>query len=326
MCLAIQERDGRPAAVLLYADEAGLLEEYPAVLDALTEWFSVRVLKSLEQVAMWRRPHASRIAGARARRLLAKMGYPPTVFVCNGQRPESYLLWKASGDRLAFEYVEDGLDAYLPSNVRSLSRWRLTLHRWIFGSPWPQGGTDLISALPFLGGHVLVPELARVGVGRGHLAIPTKCLAVAIDTLSSAVRPVGIDGRQEVNNMYLLQHSRRIANIPEYIAKLRQWAVAVRSSDLPGVPAVKAHPRETNAELLKELTTVGAVVFPHQVPVELISPSLLANITITCGLTTFIVSSRDLLPDRRIVLDDSVDPVYAAILQRWDPSISDLTG
>ena len=318
LSMAIQERDGRPPAILLYADEAGLIQAHPKVIDAVREWFDVRVLEGLGSALHWFSPITHRRAGGRACRALAEVGFPSPVFVCNGQRPESYRVWKAMGRSPSFEYVEDGLDAYLALNIKTLPVWRTTLREFIFGYSWPQGRTDLMLTMPYLEGNVLFPDFARINVGRGNKEIPPECLLSAVNALTGTVDKG--DG-ESFGYLFLLQHSDNISNLPEYLARLRHWVELARTRNNGGIPAIKAHPRESSVELLEQIRTLDAFVFPHRLPVELICPSLLPNVTVSCGLTTFILTSRSLLPNRRIILENSVEGESLARLKRWDPSI-----
>jgi hypothetical protein len=317
MCLAIQVRDGCPPATLLYADEAGLLEEYPKVLGALEEWFSVQVIQRLGPVPVWRQPIAYRLAGRAARRALRAAREPERVFVCNGQRPEVYGIRRALRGRLPVDHVEDGLDAYIPCNTRPFPVWRARLHRWVFAEFWP---TEMTAVLPFARQHVLSPEFARHGSETVATAIPGQCLSVAVRILSAPVGSGAGEEPERVTHLRLLHLSNRISDVPEYFQELRAWAKFVRSTE-NAVPAIKAHPREINAEVLDLLKTVDAFVFPNRVPIELVGLRLAPDVVVTCGLTTFIVSSRFLLPRRRIILDKSVNPLFVSSLRDWDASI-----
>ena len=59
-------------------------------------------------------------------------------------------------------------------------------------------------------------------------------------------------------------------------------------------------------------------------PAEMLAPWLAQGVTIRCDLTTFVMTSRVLLPDRVVELEPGVAIDAATMLHRWDPAITRL--
>jgi hypothetical protein len=318
LCLAIQERDGHPTAALMYADEAGLFEEHAAARKMLESVFNLRLMPRMGSVPHWKRPLSWRLGGPKARRIYDDLGWPATAFICNGLRPESRAVQRRN-PQIILDYVEDGMDAYSTSNSIHLSPWRRLLHLLVLGIPHPLAA-DLMTALPFRQGHVLIPALARKDLSGATNSIPAECLSWAVNALAVSIREP--KGSERITDLYLMRHTERVGDIANYLEDVRKWTESIADSTRRRVAAVKAHPRESSERAVQVLSRLGVTVIPQNLPVELLVPTLSDSVAITCGLTTFVISSRLLLPGRRILLDDSVNELDVTLLRSWDPSIS----
>lgn len=317
LSVAIQLRDGVPPGVMILADEANLLQRAPTVRTVLDGILDVRSIPTLDQLPLWRIPLDARSSGWRALAILRSFDEEAPVYVFNGLTPQAQYLRRALNGRGRFECVEDGLDAYIPYNFAAIPWWHRTLHRWAFGNDHPFAH-DTTSSLPFSRYHMLIPELARVPPGSEVLGIPGTCVVEAVKMLEEAF-PID-DDHQPVTDLFLLDHSDRIDDVIRCVDDIACRANGVRGRS-GGVPAVKAHPRETDRRLLELLGQLDELVFPHWVPAEMFAPHLRPDATVYCGLTTFVVSSRFLIPDRQILLNRAVRPDHGQVLVRWDSSI-----
>ena len=147
----------------------GCSEECPEILGILQRYFRVKVTKSLGSVAAWKKPFVFRSAARVVREELVTMERPQRVLVCNGQRAEVYGLRGALRREIPVDFVEDGLDAYMPATASPMPGWRARAHRWVFAEFWP---SDMMELLPFEHHNVVAPELFRARVGPSTMKFP----------------------------------------------------------------------------------------------------------------------------------------------------------
>ena len=102
------------------------------------------------------------------------------------------------------------------------------------------------------------------------------------------------------------------------------WATEVTSNDSHAVPGVKPHPRERNESFLASIASIDfrAVALPHQMPAELMASRLSKDCVIRSSLSTFVVTSRFLIPGRKIELESVPAKGAFEKLTAWDSGIS----
>lgn len=313
LCLAIQDRDGYPNAKILFADEAGVLEHAAELGDVVRGLVDVQLAPTLERHPAWQYPVRCRIVARSARHFLQSSG-ASQVYVANGVRPESQMLFRAHAAELSFGFVEDGLDTYIGSNRSDVALWRRLLHRTLCGTTHPSTG-DMVDAFSYASYDVIAPDLSRTPQELSR-RIPIESIRRIADTLWPAL---GVAPPTDpITDIYLLANSERMSSVGNYMENIRARIETVSQDHSNTCVAVKAHPRERNGRLVTELEDLGAYVVPHWVPAELLVGILDPQVSVHCGLTTFALSSRLLLPRRQLRLDQSVRPEHARILQQWE--------
>jgi len=320
LSLALQERDGRPDAALIFSDEARILQRAPELGVLLGETFDVRSVPPLSGSSRILDPARARRSSVATLDALRSLGGTESLWVFNGQTPPALAAGRHYGDSLRFEYVEDGLDAYLPVNLHQVKPLRRRLHAISFGSSHPHL-IDMTAALPFSGWHVLFPDFCRLDVGLDRITpIPADALVNAIGRAATAVPQSGVP--ESITDLHLLGRTTPTHGAHSGIEAMRAWADSVRDR-YPGASlAVKAHPLESDRATLKALEDVDDLqVLPSWVPSELLTSLLAPEVRIRCDLTTFIVTSRVLLPGRTVELESTVAAESARALLEWDPQI-----
>ena len=320
--LALQFRDGRPDSTLLFGDEACILREAPSLGQHLSQEFDLvhlpRVTGPLRALV--------RCAQRASRETLVAVGSLPdlrTLYIFNGQNRPALSVGKRFDGSVRFSYVEDGLDAYLPVNLRTVGPIHRRLHVLAFGWSHPHL-IDMTEALPFSDWNVLFPEVTRVKVRTEEITpIPAECLRQAVEWMHTGLPDVSVD--RPVTHLYLLGVHPSGRSPDGSMFALRTWVDSVRHDQPSAILAVKPHPRETNRRLLDALYRIdGLEVLPSWMPAEMLAPWLAQGVTIRCDLTTFVMTSRVLLPDRVVELEPGVAIDAATMLHRWDPAITRL--
>jgi hypothetical protein len=318
LALALQHRDDNPDACVLFADEAAFLSHAPGIAAALRKHVELRTAPTLEAYPPREYPVRSRLAARWARRFVEAAGPPREIFVSNGLRPESQRLFRSLKGRTSFKFVEDGFDSYIAVNRDDVARWHRAAHRMLCGSIRARSH-DMVSAFPYESYNVIAPEFCRAPATLID-PIPVESLRRATEIMQAAL-PLPAPARP-ITDLYLLANSERMPDPVGYVGEMRAW-VAQRVADDPTTYiAVKAHPREKDRRLMAAVHDLGDYTIPHWVPAELLTGHLNPSGSVHCGLTTFIVSSRQLLPQRRLYLDQTVRPEHVEIVQRWDPTIT----
>ena len=313
LCLAIQDRDGYPNAKILFADEAGVLEHAAELGNVVRGLVDVQRAPTLERHPAWQYPIRCRILARSARQFLHATG-AGEVYIANGVRPESQMLFRAHRSGLRFRFVEDGLDTYIGSNRSNVAPSRRLLHRTLCGSAHPSTG-DMVEACSYASYDVIAPDLSRTPHELSR-RIPTESIRRIADTLwpGLALAPPS----NPITDIYLLANSERMPSVGRYMESIRARLKIANEDHSHTCVAVKAHPRERNRQLLTELEDLGAYVVPHWVPAELLVGILDPRVSVHCGLTTFVLSSRLLLPGRQLRLDESVSLAHTRILEQWE--------
>jgi hypothetical protein len=256
----------------------------------------------------------------RASSIVARYARPgDEIMVCNSTRPETQWLKGRLGKRYALHYVEDGLDAYAAVNKLPISPVREAAHWVVYGRRHPYV-TDMLLRLPFESYYLLFPDLFRLDVDdRKIVPIDGSILRRQVEQLGQLIG-IQPDDKELFTHFRALRHTERIADVPAYVAEACTWARKVRG--VGGRAAVKAHPRERNVNLLRALREIGATELPRELPAEVLTPMLSPDCSISCGLSTFVLTSRVMLPRRRVYLEGTVDRALADRLAAWDPMVA----
>jgi hypothetical protein len=316
---ALQQQAGDPEACIVYADESGLLRQRPEALRLLQKTH-VELLPPMDRSFRARDLWEQRANRLRAQSIVGRYaGTGDEIMVCNSTRPETQWLKGRVGKRYALHYVEDGLDAYAAVNKRPVSPTREAAHWVVYGRRHPSV-TDMLLRLPFESYHVLFPGLFRLQVDpRRIVPIDEEVLRRQVEQLGQLIG-IEPDENAPFTHFRALRHTERIADVPAYVAEACTWARKVRG--VGGRAAVKAHPRETNVQLLRALREIGATELPRELPAEVLTRLLSPDCSITCGLSTFVLTSRIMLPGRRVYLEGAVDRALADRLAAWDAMVA----
>ena len=209
--------------------------------------------------------------------------------------------------------------AYVAVNKLQVTKSRKAAHWLVYGRLHPLEA-DMLHRLPFIRYHVLFPDLFRLrGRGRQVVAIDGEGFRRQVPILGDLIGLADAYEGAPFTHFRALRHTERVADVDGYVAEVFSWAQDVR--DAGGRAAVKAHPRERNQQLLGKLSQSGASELPRDLPAEVITPLLSADCSISCGLSTFVLTSRLMLPNRRVILEDMVDGVSAERITAWDPKV-----
>jgi hypothetical protein len=243
---------------------------------------------------------------------------PREVFITNGLRPEAQRLFRKFAGSTSFKFVEDGFDSYVGVNRADIAPWHKIAHRVLCGSPHPLSA-DMIDAFPYDSFHVIAPEICRAPQALVE-AIPEASLRRATARMEGCLALPSPE--RAITDLYLLGNSERMVDPSAYLGTMREQVVRCTAEDASTYVAVKAHPREKNLQFLANVDALGDYLIPHWVPSELLAEFVSARVRVHSGLTTFIVSSRKLLPERRLLLDPTVKPEPAGMLMQWDPTMT----
>ncbi len=320
LSLALQERDGHPDAALVFSDEARILRRAPDLERLLATTFALRSVPPLSGTNRLLDPARARRSSLATLAAVRALDSTESIWVFNGQTPPALAVGRRFGDVVRLEYVEDGLDAYLPVNLHVVPPLRKRLHAISFGSSHPHL-IDMTEALPFSGWHVLYPSFCRLDVESERISpIPGDALVTAVGRAAAVVPRPALPG--PITHLHLLSRTTPTYGAGASLAAVRRWADAVREHRPEASLAVKAHPLESDTAMLGALEKVDdLVVLPSWLPSELLSSLLAPDVCIRCDLTTYIVTSRVLLPGRTVELEATVAPDSARALLQWDPRI-----
>ena len=317
LSLALQDRDGDPNAVLLFSDEAGIIDHAPDILSVTGPSCELRAAPTLEGRPLWKYPFLNRATARFVQRFIEERDTEVEIFTFNGLRPESHRLFNKLPSGTRFEYVEDGLDAYVACNHIDVARWYRVLYRALFGNPYPFA-KSMADRFSYRRYNVVAPELFGSTAGP-VAAIPNESVLRATVLLRRAIQIPTPE--RKISHLYVLSNTERVPDRDLYLRSLRSWIDDVATEDPSNVVAVKAHPRERNVAFRSAIGELGVYVVPHWVPLEVITPSLSPSASVYCGLSTFILTSRYLLPQRMIYLDSSVPLPDAQFFWRWDQHV-----
>jgi hypothetical protein len=326
---AIQFGSGDPQATIAYSDEAGILNEVPKLADAFGG-AQLRVIPGLEQltgIALHSQSRANDAAILKMAR--ATLDRDDPVYMFNGLRSESQRLAAALSPG-HLEYVEDGLDAYLPAagGLPSTSNWWALFHMGLVGVPSRlalrrrmRGHPNSLNALTFVQYHALFPDVVRVPSERSSVAaIEPAWLRSSLERFTPLVSP--LLPSTTLTHVRMLGNTERIEDMRAYLRQIEEWSRTVSASGNEPRRAVKPHPRERNKGFLDQIRNLGIAVLPHQIPAELMISVFEPDCTFTCGPTTFVMTSKLLLPQRRVEFPPGALTPAASFLMGWDPTIT----
>jgi hypothetical protein len=308
--------------VVCYADEAGLLDAAPAFLSSLPN-ATVCHLATLGSVSNWRLAQTTRANAELIADACRSDGGDGAVYIANGIRPD-VLRFAARNPMVQFEYVEDGLDAYLPHSVAraDLTDRRFFRHvsKRLLGFQRPESW-DMQTALPYQHFHFLRPDLARTEIPDSRLSqISPKAFVSSVSRFARHV--TGSMPSRPATDIYFIRNTESVPDQNRYLDDVRRWSETVSAAGEERVAGIKPHPREADQRFLRRLSNEGITLYPHWVPGELLVPFLDEKCRMYSGLSTFILTSKILLPQRSILLERSIDARWLAILQQWDDNIS----
>ena len=325
---AMQIGDGDPPAVIVYGDEAGLLDVLPQ-LESVLGGATLKVLPGLEGLtglALHSRSRSNDAAVMRTAR--ASVAASDRVFMFNGLRSESqHLASQLMPGQI--EYVEDGLDAYLTEAlaISANSRWQSMLHIGVMALPGRiamgrsrREGLNSLNSLPFQRYHALFPDCIGVGDPAAEIVqIDHGWFTSALERVSPLIHPLVQESG--ITHLKLLANTERVVDTDSYGESIRQWSGRVRATDQDSRPAVKPHPREHNRQFLTQLSEMGIATLPHEIPAELLTEAMSSDCRIETGPTTFVMTSKIVMPERRIQLEPNCPVSARTFLVGWDPNI-----
>jgi hypothetical protein len=210
------------------------------------------------------------------------------------------------------------MDAYATVNQVSVSPLRRTAHWLVYARRHPLV-TDMLITLPFETYHVLFPSLFRMKVTESKLVSVDKSVFCRQVERFGEITTIHTPGDTLFTHFRALRHTERVADISGYLGEVTEWVRSIHQSG--GRVAVKAHPRESNRHLLRGLRASGATELPHELPAEILTALMESDCLLTSGLSTFVLTSRLMLPERKVSLEGAVDPALASRLARWDPTV-----
>jgi hypothetical protein len=308
-------------AVVMYDDQY----EFIAHSGSIAELFPnlrVEMLQPFDRSSRWARAFKSRISANSILRRI-KHSENPELYFCCPTRRDVLRVAHCLKDSIPIHFVEDGLDAYFPHGVSKPQEAGLVKRygtRLINGFASPDL-FDATTVMKFESFHLLFPEIRRPTIPLDQverieqpwLTTSAARLRSITDKLIPAASPTDV---------WLPSLSVHIRDIPAFLGSLEQQLAAVRSESADRICAVKCHPREESQELLAGLASLQMIQYPSWLPAELLLHRFDPSCIIRTGLSTFVLSSKMISPDRVIWLDSSVNDEYADRLKQWDSLIA----
>jgi hypothetical protein len=307
-------------AVVMYDDQYEFIAHSGSIA-ALFPNLRVEMLQPYDRSSRWARALRSRIS---ANSILKRIKHSenPELYFCCPTRRDVLRVAHCIKDSVPVHFVEDGLDAYFPHGVTKpregghVQRYGARLING-FASP---ASFDATTVMKFQSFHLLFPEIRRPTIPLDQVErIEQSWLSTSVirlrsitDKLTPAATPTDV---------WLPSLSVHISDISAFLASLEQQLAAVRAESAARVCAVKCHPREESPELLAGLGSLPVIQYPSWMPAELLLHRFDPSCIIRTGLSTFVLSSKIISPERVIWLDSSVSDEYADRLKRWDKLI-----
>jgi hypothetical protein len=305
-------------ALIFYADEAGILASLPEIAEGIPR-AEVVLLEPVESTSIRSARRAVRQNVARLDREIRarRVAGPVRLVVFNGSRPDAQIIGRRFASTVELEGVEDGLDAYIPDSWQKPSWWRRRAHRLLFGAVHP-GTVDILHCLPYRRFHFLIPELAREQ--QNARGIDPEAFAEICGTLRPAVAAL-VRLEHPIADLIMLRHSERLDDVDGYAGAVMRHCESLRAADPLRPVAIKPHPREPNPTLRDLGAHDNFTVLPPWLPSELLGGLVADDVVVRTTLSTFVISSRCILPDRSVMLTGDVDEQVFERLHRWDPII-----
>jgi hypothetical protein len=324
---ALQSEDRDKEAYVFYDDEVGFLARLAGPIDFFPN-VALKIVRPFER-------HSSRLgkviksrSNARRIRQRIRQVTNPELYLFSATRRDVLRLMHLINGSVPAHYVEDGLDAYLPhSSQTKYVRGNVIQHygnRIANGFPAPRV-FDMTTATKFDSFHLLFPKFRRSSIPFDKTEkIHEGAFKQAVERLRESIDEFLPD--RTPTHIVFPSHSSQISNVSEYLSSVKQWIADAKSTYPDNVCAIKLHPRESNNEIITGLSALEVVLYPSWIPAELIVHRLSPTCEILTGLSTFILSSSIIMPQRRLVLDETVSPEYARLFRIWDEPRRDSDG
>jgi hypothetical protein len=323
---ALQVGLGDVPATIIYHDQHGFLDQLGPIADAFPNVQLAPFHPRLGSTR-WSQAQEFRKSANLMYRLLREGPSDAELYTCNSTGWDLRRSVQRLNGAFPVHYVEDGLDAYLPHSSHPAEKHGLgryyanwMLYRVLYGVA-PPDFYDMTAMVKFDKFHVVFPEICRSTIKQAQVE------RIERSWIEQSVERLGLVINYDLTKLspthvYFPGLSSHSTSPSELIDSIANWAASVRAQSPDNVCAVKLHPRERNQEAFSALDSQGIGQYPAWIPAELVMPSLTPGATMKMGLSTAILSSRVLCPDRTILLDASVKKEYADVLMRWDDAIS----
>jgi hypothetical protein len=310
-------------ALLMYDDQYGFAR-HVGNLEAAFPNVSIRLLPPYEVSTRLGRVVGSRRSARVIVRSIRESPESVELFAFTPTRADVLRTAHRLRGRVTTVFVEDGLDAYLPhSSTERYARVNLVHHvgtRLVNGFPSPEI-FDNTTILDFKEYHVLLPELCRSTIDQSRVRpIAAQDLRAGVTRLRSLTDRFVPDGPPPTD-AWFTSHSKYMGGGSNLLGMIGEWSTEARQESEAAVCAVKLHPREDSAALLRGVMQLPVVNFPSWMPAELLLHRVQENCRIRMGLSTFVLSSKILRPTRRTEMDVSIASEHLKILRTWDDSI-----
>jgi hypothetical protein len=318
---ALQIGAGDNPAILMYDDEYRFIRNSGAIENAIPN-VSVELLRSFDRSSRLQSVIRSRASANAILRQVRSASEGAELFLCCPTRRDVLRVAHCLKLSVPIHFVEDGLDAYLPHGITKAPKsgfLRKLGTRLVNGFP-PPTEFDSAAVMKFEQFHMLFPEIRRDSIPYSRVStIKAEWFVEATRRLQPMVEDFLPDASP--TDIWFPSLSVQMADVSSYLTSLEGWIDTVQSSSSVSKCAVKCHPREQNTELLSGLDSLDVVRYPPWIPAELLMHKFDPHCKIRTGLSTFVLSSKILAPDRVIWLDSSVRPEYRDKLKRWDDAI-----
>jgi hypothetical protein len=319
---ALQISTGDAPAVIMYDDEYGFISHLGSINRACPN-AEIELLRPFERSNRLSRVIKSR-KGAKAilRRVKSSSG-KVELFTCTSTRTDFLRVAHLLKESIPVHFVEDGLDAYLPhSSTELYRRGNFLQHygtRLVNGFPSPDVW-DNTTTMEFKRFHVLYPEICRSTIPQDRIeCIEPSWFRQSVDRFNDICHDLVTTSSP--TDVVFPSLSVHMPDVSFFLESLRQWVATVRSQAPNSICAIKLHPREFDEELMLGIDELDVIRYPSWIPAELLVHYLDPRCRITMGLSTFILSSKILAPERIILLDSSVKREYVRFFRDWDESI-----
>lgn len=319
---ALQVASGDAPSIVMFRDESGFLGHVGTITSALPN-VQLELLEPLNGSSKWQRAIKFRRSGNALLASVRALRGDAELYTFNSTGWDILRAVHQLKGTIPVHFVEDGLDAYLPHSSHPYVSSSLLRHygkRVLNGVP-PPAYSDMTRTMRFDRFHLLFPDICRSTIPLERVQrIQGAWFRESVERFSMITDRFLPD--VSPTDIYLPGLSDSTTDASSVVSLIEEWLTSIRATSPGSVCAVKLHPRERNRELLSRLDCLDLIRYPNWIPAELLVHSLDPLCRIRAGLTTFILSSKILVPERRIWLESSINHEYADTLKQWDSSIS----